>query len=226
MRDPRWGRAQETYGECPLLTATLAYNYVVGMQGNDLRYIQTIATPKHFDAYGGATSRGHRSPTEVAVSWRDWQETFLPQFHAAIVEAGALSTMCSYNTLCICDSYPCSCRGPSHGIPACANTELLTGVLRDEWASKGYVVSDAGAIRFEQTDHEYAPSQAAAAAEAIMAGTDLALGGGYDSTGKPESYAALPEALKLGLTNSSLIGHGLYSYGLYSYGLGSPTRRL
>ena len=41
---------------------------------------------------GGATTRGHRSPTEVSVSWRDWQETFLPQFHAAIAEAGALST--------------------------------------------------------------------------------------------------------------------------------------
>ena len=114
----------------------------------------------------GATTRGHRSPTEVAVSWRDWQETFLPQvrkrvclrhfilqvvilprrlrdkhrestqketrllppqFHAAIAEAGALSTMCSYNTLCICDGYPCSCPGPSHGIPACADHELLTG---------------------------------------------------------------------------------------------------
>jgi hypothetical protein len=42
----------------------------------------------------------------------------LHRFHAAIAEAGALSTMCSYNTLCICDGYPCACPGPSHGIPA------------------------------------------------------------------------------------------------------------
>ncbi len=53
--------------------------------------------------------------------------------------------MCSYNTLCVCDGYPCSCPGPSHGIPACADHELLTTVLRDEWKSKAYVVSDAGA---------------------------------------------------------------------------------
>jgi beta-glucosidase len=110
VRDPRWGRAQETYGECehptadgpslrvcvvwvcrsshhplqlassgPFLTATLAYHYVRGMQGGHPRYVQTIASPKHFDAYGGATTRGHRSPTEVSLSWRDWQETFLPQ---------------------------------------------------------------------------------------------------------------------------------------------------
>ena len=191
VRDPRWGRAQETYGECPQLTSVLAYNYVRGMQGdhpvsNHLcigeipvdrsdtsclqTYTQTIASPKHYDAYGGATSRGHRSPTEVALSWRDWQETFLPQFHSAIAEAGALSTMCSYNTLCICDTYPCSCAAPSHGIPACANRELLTVLLREEWNSSAYVVSDAGAIRFVQTDHEYAASQAEAAAEALFAG--------------------------------------------------------
>ena len=84
--------------------------------------------------------------------------------------------MCSYNTLCVCDGYPCSCPGPSHGIPACADHELLTTVLRDEWKSKAYVVSDAGAIKFTQTDHEYAAGQPEAAADALAAGADLALG--------------------------------------------------
>ena len=64
---------QETYGEDPLLTAHLAYQYVRGMQGDHPKYVQVISSPKHFDAYGGATTRGHRSPTEVSVSWRDWQ---------------------------------------------------------------------------------------------------------------------------------------------------------
>lgn len=68
------------------MTAVLAYDYVKGMQGEHENYVQVIASPKHFDAYGGATTRGHRSPTEVSLSWRDWQETFLPQFHAAIAE--------------------------------------------------------------------------------------------------------------------------------------------
>jgi beta-glucosidase len=71
-RDPRWGRAQETYGECPFLTGTLARQMVNGMQGDHPTYVQVAASPKHFDAYGGATTRGHRSPTEVTVSFRDW----------------------------------------------------------------------------------------------------------------------------------------------------------
>ena len=49
-QDCRWGRAQETYGEDPYLTSRLAYEYVRGMQGDDPKYIQTISSPKHFDA--------------------------------------------------------------------------------------------------------------------------------------------------------------------------------
>ena len=33
-----------------------------------------------------------------------------------------------------------------NGIPACANKELLTDILRNEWNFKGYVVSDQGAL--------------------------------------------------------------------------------
>lgn len=214
-----WGRAQETYGECPFLTAALVFNFVRGMQGNHTTYVKTIAGPKHFDAYGGATTRGHRSPTEVTVSWRDWQETALPQFRTALVEAGAFSTMCSYNTLCVCDGYPCTCPGPSHGIPACADTELLTGVLREQWKSPAYVVGDAGAIKFVQTDHEYADSQAEAAADSLRAGVDLALGGGYDH-GHPMSFAALMEAHKQGLVNESFIDTALHRLVLAQLRLG------
>jgi len=44
---------------------------------------------------------------------------------------------------------------------------LLTEILREDWNSKAYVVSDAGAIQFVQTDHEFAGSQEEAAALAI-----------------------------------------------------------
>jgi hypothetical protein len=60
------------------------------------------------DGLIGSERVGHRSPTEVTLSWRDWTETFTPQF-AEILRparaggAGALSTMCSYNTLCVVD---------------------------------------------------------------------------------------------------------------------------
>ena len=48
FRDPRWGRGQETYGEDPLLTGTLATEFIKGLQGNDPTYFKTIATVKHF----------------------------------------------------------------------------------------------------------------------------------------------------------------------------------
>jgi beta-glucosidase-like glycosyl hydrolase len=231
----RWGRAQETYGECPFLTGTLARNMVNGMQGSHPTYVQVAASPKHFDAYGGATTRGHRSPTEVTVSFRDWVETFLPQFRAALVDdkakgtRGALSTMCSYNTLCLTDrEYTKSCPGPSHGVPACADPTLMGqglkhetneemremrtlrerdgsgsgegvegGMLRGVWDWSGYVVGDAGAIKFVQTDHEWAFSQPQAAADALKGGADLALGGGYNKDVGALSFAALLNASRM-----------------------------
>ena len=33
-----------------------------------------------------------------------------------------------------------------NGVPSCANKELLTNIIRNEWGFKGYVVSDQGAL--------------------------------------------------------------------------------
>jgi len=60
--------------------------------------------------------------THTQVSEQDWRMTFLPQFKAC-VEAGSWSLMCSYNSI--------------NGVPACANKELLTNILRDEWGFQG-----------------------------------------------------------------------------------------
>lgn len=80
-------------------------------------------------------------------------------------------------------------------MPACADKTLLTDVLRGQWNFTGYVISDAGAIKFIQTDHEWAPSQAAAAADALHAGADMALGGGCGAQGCI-SLGAVPEAIE------------------------------
>jgi beta-glucosidase len=44
FRDPRWGRGQETYGEDPYLTGRLAVNFVNGLQGDNPKYLKSIAT--------------------------------------------------------------------------------------------------------------------------------------------------------------------------------------
>lgn len=53
VRDPRWGRNQETYGEDPYMSGELSRFFVSGLQGDDDRYIMTNAGCKHFDAYAG-----------------------------------------------------------------------------------------------------------------------------------------------------------------------------
>src|SRR5215469_10152326 len=105
-RDPRWGRAQETYGEDPFLTARMAVAFVTGMQGDDPKYLQAIATPKHFAVHSGPEPTRH--VRNVDVSKHDMQDTYLPAFRAAVVEGKAGSIMCAYNRV--------------NGEPACANS--------------------------------------------------------------------------------------------------------
>ena len=71
----------------------------------------------------------NRGSFDAVVSYRDWIETFQPAFKACN-EAGVMSYMCSYNAI--------------NGVPACANHELLTGLARDTWGFKGFIVSDCG----------------------------------------------------------------------------------
>ena len=45
-RDPRWGRCQEGYGECPLLSAEMVRTYMRGIQGPaDAKHIK-VCPPK------------------------------------------------------------------------------------------------------------------------------------------------------------------------------------
>ena len=67
-----------------------------------------------------------------------------------------------------------SCR--INGIPACANYELLTVILRNEWRFNGYVVSDDGAINNIVTQHKYLTNFTETAAACVNAGCNLELG--------------------------------------------------
>ena len=84
FRDPRWGRGQETYGEDPFLTSRLGVEFVRGMQGNDPRYLKTVATPKHFAVHSGPDPLRHRF--DARVDGRDLWTSYLPHFEATIRE--------------------------------------------------------------------------------------------------------------------------------------------
>jgi beta-glucosidase len=97
---------------------------------------------------------------DVDVSPRDLEATYLPAFRAALVEGGAGSVMCAYNSL--------------HGTPACAADWLLNERLRKDWGFKGLAVSDHGAI-FELIKHGVAADGREAAKLAIKAGIDMSM---------------------------------------------------
>ena len=132
VRDPRWGRTEETYGEDPYLVARLGIAAVRGFQGDasfrDKKHV--IATLKHFVGHGQPESGMNCAPANVSM--RVLRETFLYPFKAVLDKAGAISVMASYNEI--------------DGVPSHANKWLLRDVLRKEWGFKGFVVSDYWAI--------------------------------------------------------------------------------
>src|SRR5262252_3387806 len=180
FRDPRWGRGQETYGEDPFLTGTLAVQFIRGLQGDDPKYFKTVATVKHFAVHSGPEPERHTF--DAVVSERDLRETYLPHFEMGIREGGAYSLMCAYNRI--------------DGKPACGSDMLLKDILRGEWKFPGYVVSDCGAIDDIYLRHKVEPTAAAAAALAVKTGTDLDCG---------RVYPNLVDAVKQGLITEAEI---------------------
>jgi beta-glucosidase len=162
FRDPRWGRGQETYGEDPYLTGRMGFEFVKGMQGDDPKYLKTVATAKHYAVHSGPESLRHSF--NAKVSEIDLRETYLPAFRTLVVDAGVTSVMGAYNMF---RDYPC-----------CANP-ILYGILRNEWGFKGYIVSDCWAISDFYNYTKFAKDAAEAAAQAVKAGTDLECGVDY-----------------------------------------------
>src|SRR6185312_13900606 len=139
FRDPRWGRGQETYGEDPFLTSRMGLAFVTGLQGDDPKYLKTVATPKHFAVHSGPEPTRHT--VDVQASRHDMEDTYLPAFRTTVEQGKAESVMCAYNSL--------------NGQPACANNALLDEHLRHDWGFKGYVVSDCGAVTDISDNHHF-----------------------------------------------------------------------
>lgn len=168
-RDPRWGRAEEGYGEDPYLTSVLGENCVNGMQGDDETYLKTIATLKHFVANNSEYNR-HTGSSDVDD--RDLREYYSYTFKNIVENTEVASVMSSYNQL--------------NGIPMPANSFMLTDVLRNTWGFDGYVTSDCGAIYDIWGNHKWQPegmdrvvNSVEATGLAVKAGTDINCGSQY-----------------------------------------------
>jgi len=155
-RDPRWGRIVEGAGEDPWLGSAMAAAQVRGFQGEAIGSADHIlACMKHYAGYGAA--EGGRDYDASNIPESQMQNVYLRPFHAA-VQAGIGSAMSAYMDL--------------NDVPATGNRWLLHDVLRDDWGFRGFVVSDANAVKSLVT-HGFAKDLSDAAARALDAGVDM-----------------------------------------------------
>lgn len=182
FRDPRWGRGQETYGEDPYLTERMGLAVVNGLQGQTFdglkgkgRYSKLLACAKHFAVHSGPEWNRHVFDIQQ-LPGRDLWETYLPAFKALVQKGRVAEVMCAYQRI--------------DGEPCCGNARYEQHILRDEWGFDGLVTSDCGAIRdFLPGFHGVSKDKPAAAAKAVLSGTDVECG---------SEYRNLPEAVRRG----------------------------
>jgi len=166
-RDPRWGRVEETFGECPYLSSRLSVAFIKGFQGEDAWAgipADRIATVAYWTC-GSSTPAGGLNTAAASVGERELRSTYFVPHVAAIEEGHLTSLMASYNT--------------TDGVPSHANRWALTKVLRNEWGFKGYVYADWGGISLLEKSQHIAASPAEAGRLALQAGVDLEASGGY-----------------------------------------------
>jgi beta-glucosidase len=119
LRNPRWGRSQETYGEDSYHIGEMASALVAGIQSRDVQ-----ACVKHFAAN---SMENNRLGGNINIDERTLQEVYLPHFKK-VIQRGAASVMSAYNQL--------------NGEYCGHSRHLLTDILVRDWGFRGYVTSD------------------------------------------------------------------------------------
>ncbi|MBK6963524.1 MAG: glycoside hydrolase family 3 C-terminal domain-containing protein [Bacteroidales bacterium] len=126
VRNERWGRTYEGFGETPEIQQLMAKASVAGLQGNDLGNPETIlACAKHYLGDGGTTNGTDQGNTVVNEALL--REIHLPGYADAI-GAGVGTVMASYSSW--------------NGVKMHGNGYLLTTVLKNEMNFGGFIISD------------------------------------------------------------------------------------
>ncbi|KAH8103067.1 glycoside hydrolase superfamily [Cristinia sonorae] len=197
-RELRWGRVEENFGEDPFLhvfpvlnftcmTGEMGHAFVTGLQSGRRRNTSSTAiarmaaTCKHFAAFG--SPQGGLNIAQVSGGERELRTMFLKPFNRACMES--LSIMTAYS------SYD--------GIPAIANSHLLTDILRKEWGYKYWVTTDAGSVDLLMTTHGTCDTRECAAKTALENGLSGEMGGGTFT------YLTLPDQVKTGTVDIKFI---------------------
>lgn len=155
VRDPRWGRTLECYGEDPYLIASMGTQMVDGIQSQGV-----ASTLKHFAVY--SVPKGGRDGncrTDPHVAPREMHQIYLYPFKKVISEAHPMGVMSSYNDW--------------DGVPVTASYYFLTELLREEYGFDGYVISDSEAVEFVHTKHRVAETYDEAVRQVLEAGLNV-----------------------------------------------------
>jgi beta-glucosidase-like glycosyl hydrolase len=124
VRDPRWGRTYETYGEDPYLAGQITAAEVQGLQSQGVQ-----AMVKHDAAYD--QEQYPNGSNNETVSEQALQELYLAPFQSAIEQSAPASLMCSYAVV--------------NGSASCQNADMQIKGLDNEANFGGYITSDWGA---------------------------------------------------------------------------------
>jgi beta-glucosidase len=180
-REPRNGRAFETKGEDPILAGRINAAHLQGTQDQNV-----VACIKHFALNEQETSR---HVVNAVIDERSARETDLLAFEIGVRDGGVQSVMAGYNLM--------------GGAWCSENDALLAGVLKQDWAFRGFVVSDWGGT------HSCGP--------AAMAGLDMEMPG-------PAQFGGMSAALAAGqMTQARLddmvhrIVRAVFAVGLYDH---------
>lgn len=201
VRDVRWGRVEEVYGEDPLLASRMGVAYVRAFEKAGV-----ITTPKVLIANAGD---GGRDSYPIQASERLLEEVFFPPFRDA-VEAGCTSIMTAYNSL---DGTPCT-----------ANPWLLKTVLKDRWKFRGFVISDASAVGGLLDLHHTVAGREESAKSAVEGGLDVIFQTDYDH------HVPLLKAFRQGMIDQKAIDEAVgrvlrakFKLGLFEHPYADPN---
>lgn len=191
VRDLRWGRVEECYGEDPFLNGIFACEEVKG-------YLDSGISPmlKHFGAHGNPM--GGLNLASVNCGIGELHDIYLYPFKRVITSLPVQAVMSTYNSW--------------NRVPNSASCYLLTDVLRKQWGFKGYVYADWGAVDMLNTFHHVAANAADAAKQALNAGLDV--------EASSLCYQQLPRLVREGKLDEALINQAVRRVLVAKYRMG------
>ena len=198
VRDARWGRVMESFGEDHILSGDLGRAMIEGYQGGVEGIIgakSVVACLKHFAAYGA--SEAGVDYAAVDMSMREFFGYYGRPYEIAL-KANPRMVMSSFNSF--------------NGEPVTASKKVLQDILRGRYGFTDLIISDWGAV-IELVNHGTAADESEAAHQALHAGVDIEMtsttylrNGEEIISNNPELLAQIDEAVLKVLTLKNDLG--------------------